>query len=82
MKKVFLIMGMMILSFFYVVSCSKSPIDKAHSAVKLYLKDNLKNNEGYKSISFTQLDTLKKHDTTDIKLNSIYKITLKECLIY
>lgn len=76
MKKVkLMMMTLMMLSFLGVVSCSKSPTDKAHSSVKSYLKDNLKDNVNYEPISFTQLDTLKTPDTTDTKLISVYKIT-------
>jgi hypothetical protein len=56
-------------------SCSNSPTDKAQSAVKEFLKENLKNPEGYEPISFTQLDTLKESDTSETKLISLYKIT-------
>jgi hypothetical protein len=56
-------------------SCSNSPTDKAQSAVKGYLKENLKNSDSYEPISFTQLDTLKQSDTSDTKLISLYKIT-------
>lgn len=59
---------------FYLASCSISPTDKAQSAVKSYLKENLKKGEGYKSISFSLLDTLEEADTTDLKI-SLYKIT-------
>jgi hypothetical protein len=56
-------------------SCSNSATEKAQSAVKRYLKENLKNSESYEPISFTQLDTLKQPDTSDTKLVSLYKIT-------
>lgn len=56
-------------------SCSNSPTDKAQSAVKAYLKENLKNSGSYEPISFTQLDTLKQADTSDTKQISLYKIT-------
>ncbi len=56
-------------------SCSNSPNDKAQSAVKRYLKESLKNSESYEPISFTQLDTLEKADTSDTKQISLYKIT-------
>lgn len=56
-------------------SCSNSATKKAQSAVKRYLKENLKNSESYEPILFTQLDTLNQADTSDTKLVSIYKIT-------
>lgn len=56
-------------------SCSNSTIDKAQSAVQGYLKENLKEPDSYEPISFTQLDTLEKPDTSDTKLISLYKIT-------
>lgn len=59
----------------YLTSCSNSPTDKAQSSVKSYLKENLKNSATYEPISFSQLDTLKKADTSDTKQISLYKIT-------
>jgi hypothetical protein len=60
---------------FCLASCSRSATEKAQSAVKGYLKENLKNSESYEPISFTQLDTLEQSDTSETKLVSIYKIT-------
>lgn len=56
-------------------SCSNSPTDKAQSAVKSYLKENLKNSGSYEPISFSQLDTLEQADTLDTKQISLYEIT-------
>jgi hypothetical protein len=64
-----------ILSAMCFASCSNSPNDKAQSAVKKYLKENLKNSGSYEPISFSQIDTLKYADTSDTKQISLYKIT-------
>jgi hypothetical protein len=59
----------------YLSSCSNSPTDKAQSSVKSYLKENLKNSSTYEPVSFSQLDTLERADTSDTKKISLYKIS-------
>ena len=59
----------------YLTSCSNSPTDKAQASVKSYLKENLKNFSSYEPVSFSPLDTLKQADTSDLKKNSLYKIS-------
>lgn len=74
MKKLNLILTTFMLSFF-MMSCQDSLKEKAKKSVKLYLKDNLKNSESYKAISFSKIDTLQKPDTLYNKTISFYKIT-------
>ena len=73
MKFIYIIL--MSFAVFYLTSCSNSPTDKAHSSVKTYLKENLKNPSSYESLSFSQIDTLDQADTTDTKKMSLYKIS-------
>lgn len=56
-------------------SCLNSSVDKVQSVVEEYLEKNLKNSKSYEPISFTQIDTLERPDTSDTKLISLYKIT-------
>jgi hypothetical protein len=58
----------------FLMGCSNSPLKKAESSVKSFLKEKLQAPETYKPINFSKLDTLRKNDTTD-KLVSCYRIT-------
>ena len=60
---------------FLFVSCSTSPADKVQLSVKDYLKGNLKKPETYKSLSFSSIDTLKKPDTSQANLVTLYAIS-------
>lgn len=73
MKNIYIIL--LALTTVYLTSCSNSPVDKAQSSVKSYLKENLKNPSTYESLSFTQLDTLEQADTSNIKKISLYRIS-------
>ena len=73
MKKLYFLL--LTMTAIYFSSCSNSPADKAESAVKSYLKENLKNSNGYDPISFSKLDTLKNADTSDVKKISLYVIS-------
>lgn len=73
MKKIYFLL--LTITTVYLTSCSNSPTDKAQSSVNSYLKENLKNSGTYEPIAFSQLDTLKKADTSDTKQISLFKIT-------
>lgn len=73
MKNIYLLF--LTITSVYLTSCSNSSADKAQSSVKSYLKENLKKAGTYEPISFSQLDTLKRTDTSNTKLISLYKIT-------
>jgi hypothetical protein len=66
---------LLISATFYFTSCSNSPTDRAQSSVKSYLNKNLKNSSTYEPLSFTQIDTLKKAETSHTNKKSLYKIT-------
>ena len=71
MKKIYLTLFLVVAC---IMSCSKSPEDKAKTSVKIFMKENLKKADSYEPISFSKLDTLDKADTSETKLISIYKI--------
>lgn len=63
-----------ILAILFLFGCSNSPLEKAESSVKSYLKGKLQVAGSYEPINFSKLDTFKKNDTTD-KIVSHYRIT-------
>ncbi len=65
----------LIIGFLNLIACKNSAIDKAHSSVRLYLKENLKNSSTYEPISFLSFDTLSVPDTSDSRQISFYKIS-------
>ena len=59
MKKMKNLILLLILIYVNIlISCSISPSEKAEKSIKKYLKENLKNYNKYKPISFTPIDTL------------------------
>lgn len=66
---------LIIIFFISLSSCSNDPTDKAKSAAKSYLKENLKNLDSYEPISFSILDTSKIVDKNTKKSILIYSIT-------
>jgi hypothetical protein len=66
-----------------MVSCAKTPLEKAQENVKSFLNGKLKNPSSYKTVSFSDLDTLNQNDpfikyTSTYKIEHTYKVTNSE----
>lgn len=56
-------------------ACNNSPNNIAESAVKTFMKVNLKSSNNYEPISFSKIDTLSPPDTMTNNRVSYYKIS-------
>lgn len=55
-------------------SCTNSPQDKAKYAIQTYLKVNLKTQNSYEPLTFSEIDTLNPPDTMTDNQISYYKV--------
>lgn len=66
--------ALLIFTAFAVISCTNTPEEHAKSAIQTYLKVNLKPQNSYEPISFSEIDTLSPPDTMTDNQVSYYKV--------
>ena len=57
-----------------LIACTSTPNEQAKSAIQTYLKVNLKPQNSYEPISFSEIDTLNPPDTLTDNQVSYYKL--------